>query len=95
MKQIFTEIWDAAFPYQDKRNDEGHAEITLKYARKLVELDRGDEGIIVPAIILHDVGWSQIPREEIEVIFDLNAPKEKKLPAGNFIMLYLIFYVPQ
>jgi HD superfamily phosphodiesterase len=68
MKEIFQRIWDLAFKYQDKRDDIGHARITLNYAKKLIELENGDEDIVIPSIILHDIGWSQMPAAVIEVI---------------------------
>ena len=68
MKKIFKDIWKLALPYQDKRDDNGHAQITLDYAIKLVELEKGDEDIIIPAIILHDIGWSQLPASVVKVI---------------------------
>ena len=60
MKEIFEKIWETALPYQDQRNDDGHARVTLKYAKELVKLEDGNEDIVIPAIILHDVGYSQI-----------------------------------
>lgn len=68
-----------ALPYQDKRDDEGHTEVTLSYARKLVELEDGNEDIVIPAIILHDIGWSQLSRENRFLIFDDTAKPEEKL----------------
>ena len=65
MKEIFEKIWELALPYQDKRDDSGHAATSLKYALQLVELENGDEDVIIPAIILHDVGWSQLVKERI------------------------------
>jgi len=78
MKEIFERIWELALPYQDKRDDAGHAEVTLSYARRLVELEDGDEDIVIPAIILHDIGYSQIPRERRMLIFDRNAAREER-----------------
>ena len=70
MKEIFQRIWDLALPYQDKRQDSGHAETSLAYARKLLAQGQGDEDVVIPAIILHDVGYSQIPEERRMKIFD-------------------------
>jgi hypothetical protein len=79
MKDIFNKIWDLAFPYQDKRDDSGHAEISLKFAKKLVVMENGNEEVIIPAIILHDVGWSQLEKERRLLIFDKDTSKEDKL----------------
>lgn len=83
MKEIFETIRNAAEPYQDKRDDDGHARITLKYARELVELEGGNEDIVIPAIILHDIGYSQIPRERRMKIFDKDASKEEREAVRN------------
>jgi len=69
-----------ALPFQDKRDDDGHAEVTLIFAKKLVEIEKGDGDIIVPAIILHDTGWSRVPREEWIRIFDIKMSKEERIP---------------
>ena len=73
MKEIFNKIWELAQPYQDKRDDAGHAETSLKYALKLVDIEKGDEDVVIPAIILHDVGWSQLPEKRRMMVFDPGA----------------------
>jgi HD superfamily phosphodiesterase len=73
MKEVFNKIWELALPYQDKRDDPGHAEITLRYAIELVALEKGDEDIVIPAIILHDVGYSQLPKERRLLVFNRDA----------------------
>ncbi|MFA5927146.1 MAG: HD domain-containing protein [Patescibacteria group bacterium] len=77
MKQIFEKIWQLALPHQDKRNDRGHAETTLYFAHKLLETEKGDDNIIIPAIILHDIGWSKVPQEVSLTIFGYTTPQEK------------------
>ena len=78
MNDKFRIIWEMALPYQDKRDDKGHAEVTTQYARLLVELEGGDKDIIIPAMILHDIGWSTVPREEWMVIFNPDATQDEK-----------------
>jgi hypothetical protein len=79
MKKIFNEIWELAKPYQDQRDDPGHAEVALSFADKLARYENGDRDIIIPAIILHDVGYSQIPKERRMKIFDRKAKKIERL----------------
>jgi len=79
MKEIFEKIFDLALPYQNKRNDKGHIEILLSYVKKLMKVEKGNENIIIPAIILHDVGWSQMPREKRFIIFKKGATAEEIL----------------
>ncbi len=80
MKEIFQQIWDLAWPYQDKRDDKGHAESSLNFANRLVGLEKGNEDVVIPAVILHDVGWSQLPRKRRFLIFKKNTTEEEKLP---------------
>jgi HD superfamily phosphodiesterase len=79
MKKIFNQIWMLALPYQDKRDDAGHAEITTKFAWKLVESEKGDEDVIIPAIIMHDIGYSQLTKERRLQVFDKGLSKEERL----------------
>jgi hypothetical protein len=79
MKKIFQTIWDLALPYQDQRDDPGHAEVTLYYAQLLSRYEKGNRDIIIPAIILHDVGYSQIPKERRMLIFAREAKREQRL----------------
>ena len=78
MKEIFNKIWELALPYQDKRDDAGHAETSLKYALKLVELEKGHDDVVIPAVILHDVGWSQLPEKRRMKVFDSGAREEER-----------------
>jgi hypothetical protein len=79
MKEIFKKIWELALPYQDKRDDPGHAEVTLRYARELVAIEKGDEDIVIPAIILHDVGYSQLPKERRISMFSPETRNEDRM----------------
>ncbi|NDV19033.1 HD domain-containing protein [Pseudodesulfovibrio sp. JC047] len=79
MKKIYTHIWEKALPYQDKRDDAGHAFITLEFAKQLVDLEQGKADVILPAIILHDTGWSQLSRAEWLVVFDTDSTPEQEM----------------
>lgn len=70
MKEMHKKILELTLPYQDKRNDLGHAQIVIDYGVKLCRLEKADDNVVIPADILHDVGWSQVPKEEIQIIFD-------------------------
>lgn len=41
MKTIYTQIREKVLPYQNKRDNAGHAFITLEYAKQLVDLELG------------------------------------------------------
>lgn len=64
MEERYRKIWDLALPLQDQRDDKGHAEITLGFAQELLSLEKGNPDVVIPAIILHDIGWSRVPKEE-------------------------------
>lgn len=46
------------------RENQKHTEIAYNFALKLLECLGGRPEIVLPAIILHDVGWSAIPPEQ-------------------------------
>ena len=63
MKHAFEKILERARPYLDTRKNDVHTSISLKFARELVDLEGGNEDIVIPAVILHDVGWKTVPPE--------------------------------
>lgn len=65
MDKVHQKIWDLALEYQDLRDDKGHAEIVVSYSQKLLDLIEANPDIVIPTAILHDIGWSQMPRDEI------------------------------
>jgi HD superfamily phosphohydrolase YqeK len=52
-----------AAPYLDTRQNDIHTDISVQFAFKLLEREGGNEEVVIPAIILHDVGWKRIPEE--------------------------------
>jgi HD superfamily phosphodiesterase len=64
MKPIFFEIWRRAKPYLNTRKNDIHTEISIRFTEMLLEKEGGDEDVVMPAIILHDVGWIRIPEDE-------------------------------
>jgi HD superfamily phosphodiesterase len=61
MQPIHAEIWSLAKPYLKTRQNDIHTEISVQMAYRLVQREGGDENIVIPAIILHDVGWIEVP----------------------------------
>ena len=64
MNPVFENIWKLARPYLDTRKNEIHTEIATFYAFQLLEKEGGDKSIVIPAIILHDIGWKMIPETQ-------------------------------
>lgn len=59
-------IWRLAEPHLKVRDNDGHTIYAYGLAQALVELHpEADPEVVLPAIILHDTGWSTVPEEEI------------------------------
>lgn len=61
MKAVFEEIWELSKPYLNTRKNDVHTKVAVGFAFELVEKEGGDEDIVIPAVILHDVGWKRVP----------------------------------
>lgn len=54
-------LWHDAKPYLDVRNNDEHTIVAYGLARALLaETPEADESVVLPAILLHDVGWKRI-----------------------------------
>ena len=63
LKDIYERIWDLARPYLNTRKNDIHTEISTGLAQQLLVQEGGEEDIVIPAIILHDVGWKEVPED--------------------------------
>jgi hypothetical protein len=55
-------LWQAARPFLDVRNNDEHTLVAYGVAQALLAaLPDGDADIVLPAVLLHDVGWKRIP----------------------------------
>ena len=63
LKDIYERIWDLARPYLNTRKNDIHTEISTNLAQQLLVQEGGEEDIVIPAIILHDVGWKEVPED--------------------------------
>ena len=70
-------LFRLAEPYLVIRGDLPHARVSHRYALRLMEQEGGEPGIVEPAVILHDVGWSQLTPEQIKIAFGVRAGGEK------------------
>lgn len=64
MDKKFEKIWKLAVPYlkKGKRKDFVlHTQGVIKAMELLLKREKGDKGILIPAAILHDLGWSNVP----------------------------------
>jgi hypothetical protein len=61
----YKEIFERAEPYLDTRENDIHTRIAYELARRLLAFyPDADEDIVLPAIILHDVGWKMVPEDK-------------------------------
>jgi HD superfamily phosphodiesterase len=63
MPDRYRMIKKLAESYLRTRKNAIHTEISTQFAYRLLEGEAGDEDIVIPAILVHDVGWSQVPEE--------------------------------
>ena len=63
--KLFNKIKKEAEPMQDLREDSGHAEVVKHFAEKLCNMLKADEEIVIPAAILHDIGYYGVSKEKL------------------------------
>ncbi|MFA6963505.1 MAG: HD domain-containing protein [Patescibacteria group bacterium] len=76
MENKFEKIWDLAMPYLKKgimKDFVSHTKYVVKSMEMIIDGEGGDEDILIPSAILHDVGWSKV-----DPSLQLNDDMEKK-----------------
>ena len=59
-------IWNLAARYLTVRDNDAHTLYAFGLARALLEAHpEADAAVVLPAIMLHDIGWSQVPPAEV------------------------------
>ena len=54
-------LWEEAKPFLDVRNNDEHTLVAYGLARVFLEqIPEAEESVVLPAILLHDVGWKRI-----------------------------------
>ncbi len=61
LNPVYRKIYEQSKPVLRTRKNITHTQIALRFALKLLKEEKGDEKIIIPGILLHDVGWKMIP----------------------------------
>jgi HD superfamily phosphodiesterase len=59
----YKHIYELARQYLSTRDNEIHTQIAYHFACRLLQAEGGDEAVVLPAVILHDVGWKAVPEE--------------------------------
>ncbi|MBD3304266.1 HD domain-containing protein [Candidatus Woesearchaeota archaeon] len=65
MKEIYEKMWKLAKPYYEKGRpmDIAHVEWMMKYALFVCEKEKIDDEILLPLVILHDMGYAGLPKD--------------------------------
>ncbi len=80
MEPLYTQIYQLAEPYWQTRHGEIHVPLAYEFARQLLtHYPAADEAVVLPAILLHDVGWHVIP-DELQTQALVGSPKSDKHP---------------
>jgi hypothetical protein len=59
-------VWELTAPYLLVRDNDAHTLYALGLARALLDAHpEADAAVVLPAILLHDIGWSQVPQEGV------------------------------
>lgn len=59
-------IWELAAPLLRVRDNDAHTLYAFGLARALLDAHpEADAAVVLPAIMLHDIGWSQVPPSEV------------------------------
>ena len=78
MSTVYDAIYAKAKPYWETRQNNVHVPIAYDFARRLLtHYPEADESIVLPAILLHDVGWKMISEEKQLDAFGPNAKGRK------------------
>jgi HD superfamily phosphodiesterase len=63
VEREYQEICRLARPFLETRDNLIHTRTAYSFARKLLAAEGGDETVVIPAVILHDVGWKSVPED--------------------------------
>ena len=59
-------VWNAAVPSLQVRNNDRHSLYAYGMARALLDqLPEADREVVLPAILLHDIGWSTVAEHDV------------------------------
>jgi HD superfamily phosphodiesterase len=61
---IYDEIYRRAAAYWDTRQNDVHMPLAYGFAQKLLDsYPQADAAVVLPAILLHDIGWKMVPED--------------------------------
>jgi hypothetical protein len=78
-------IWLAARPWLDVRSNDEHTLVSYRLGQALLRVYRDvDASVVLPAILMHDVGWKKFPPEQLAHAVGPN-PKHPELQRAHEI----------
>jgi len=60
-RPVYERIFAEARPLLQTRHNEIHTRVCYRFALRLLREEGGDADVVVPGVLLHDVGWSRVP----------------------------------
>lgn len=60
---VIDRIYLLALPYLETRSNQIHIAVSKRFGESLLLMEKGDPEVVIPAILLHDVGWSKLTAE--------------------------------
>ena len=63
LKRAEERICRLAKPFLTVRDNDVHTRVAIEFALRLLGIEKADRDIVVPAVILHDVGYDSLPEE--------------------------------
>lgn len=65
MSSVWDEIYKRAEPYWATRKNDLHVPSSYNYAQRLLaHYPDADKAVVLPAVLLHDVGWKMVPEDK-------------------------------
>jgi hypothetical protein len=65
LETLYDKIYNKAEVYWDTRRNDIHLPLAYDFAKQLLaHYPEADEAVVLPAILLHDVGWKMVPEEK-------------------------------
>lgn len=62
----FAAVWELAAPLLRVRDNDAHTLYAFGLARAMLDAhEEADAAVVLPAIMLHDIGWSQVPPSDV------------------------------
>lgn len=89
MDLIYKNIWGKAKPYYlaGRAMDIDHIEWMMEDALVVCEKEGIDESLLIPLVILHDIGYSQVSKE---LHFEITDVKKLHMEAGSKIAVEIL-----